>query len=72
MMEPTYEGQGYKWFYNDATGLGEIQVDTGVLTDRPICLTVQGTQAKAFDEADPVNHGPMISHQWKIYQAKHR
>ena len=69
-MEPTYEDKGYKWFYNHGTGLGEIQVDAGMLTDRPVCLVMQGAEAKAFNEADPKNHGPMIEHQWKVYQAK--
>ena len=69
-MESTYEGPTYKWFYNEATGFGEIQVDSGVLIDRLICLVVQGVEAKAFNEANPANHGPMIEYQWKVYQAK--
>ena len=70
MGEPIFKGKGYEWFYNDSTGLGEIQVQPGVLCDAQVSIALQGEDAVAFNGAEPANHGPMIQHHWKILQAK--
>jgi hypothetical protein len=64
------EGNRYKWIYNDSTGLGEIQVEAGVLCDQKIYIALQGDTALAFHNTDPAQHGPMIQQEWIKYQAK--
>lgn len=70
MTEPTYKGPNYEWFYNTATGLGEIQAAPGVLADRPVSIALQREEAKQFNAAKPEAHGVMIKHQYEILKRK--
>ncbi len=66
---PTFEGKGYKWFYNDGTHLGEIQVDAGVLADRKIFLALQGDEADAFNDSLAEHRGTLITAHFERYKA---
>lgn len=64
------EGKGWRWLFNDSTGMGEIQVDAGVLTDKAVDIALDGEDAQMFNNSKPGEHGSRIQHHWKVLQAK--
>ena len=64
------EGKSWRWVFNDRTGLGEIQVQAGVLTDKAVTIALGGEDAEAFQGSAPGDRGTKIRHHWKVLQAK--
>lgn len=65
---PRATGDGYDWYYNDGTRLGEIQVHPGRLAPRKVCIAVQKDEAEQFDTADEAGRAQMIKYLYKRLQ----
>lgn len=68
--EPRYQGRGFRWYYNENTRLGEIQLDAGFITQRSDVIAMSDEKAEQFDKADDAAKVEIIKSEYTLLQQK--